>query len=218
MKNYLSLLLLASVFLGCRSVDDLNIEPGKVVETLTAYGQENPETRAIVHTRKGDIEIRLYTETPLHRANFVRLVKAGYYDERDFYRIVPGVVLQGGGETRDQLNYTVPAEFRPNLLNKKGALSMARYSDNNPNKESSATEFFFVTKGRFYNTDDLARYPEAQRQVYLNPGGEMLFDNEYTVFGEVTKGLDVVETIGKMPVVEQEKPYDRVKFSIELLK
>lgn len=215
MKTYLLLTLL---LLGCRSVDDLNIEPGQVVEVLTAYGKENPETRAVVHTSKGDIEIRLYPETPLHRANFVRLVKAGYFDERDFYRIVPGTVLQGGGETRDQLNYTIPAEFRPTLLNKKGALSMARYSDNNPNKESSATEFFFVTKGRFYNEDDLARYPEAQRQVYLNPGGEMLFDNEYTVFGEVTKGLEVVEAIAKMPVVDQEKPYERIKFSIELLK
>jgi cyclophilin family peptidyl-prolyl cis-trans isomerase len=201
--------------LGCQTNLDLD-DPAKVDEVLTAYGQKNPETRAIIHTRKGDIEIRLYTETPLHRANFVRLVKAGYYTDRDFYRIVQGVALQGGGEQAKPLNYTIPAEFRPDLIHTKGALAMARYSDNNPDKRSSATEFFIITKGRFYDAEDLARYPTALRERYLQRGGEMLYDQQYTTFGEVTKGLEVVDAIAKMPIVEQEKPYERIQFSIEL--
>ncbi|MFT4032647.1 MAG: peptidylprolyl isomerase [Siphonobacter sp.] len=211
MKSTLLLLLSTLLLWSC---SNLNIPQEEVVQTLTEYGKEHPENRIIIHTRFGDIELKLYEETPLHRANFIRLIKKGYYDERGFYRLVKGVCIQGGGEQQDQLNYTIPSEFRPNLIHTKGTLSMARYSENNPEKRSSATEFFIVSKGIYYNAEELANYPANLKNQYLQKGGEIIFDNEYTVFGEVSKGLDIVDKIAKLPLVDLERPNEIVKFSI----
>ncbi len=209
---FLALLALAA----CTSKYDLSKE--QVRPTLTGFGQKNRERTLKIHTGKGDLFVRLYDETPLHTANFLRLVKAGYYDDRGFYRIVRGVAVQGGGKNSDQLGYTVPAEFRPNLIHKKGALAMARYSgEKNPNKESSPTEFFIITKGRFYDPEDLTNYPEPLRKIYLEQGGEILYDGEYTVFGEVTKGFDVLDKLANQPLEEGEIPLNTVKFSIEVV-
>jgi cyclophilin family peptidyl-prolyl cis-trans isomerase len=195
-----------------------DIPNDQVTQTLTEFGRKNTERQLKIHTGKGDLFVKLYDETPLHTANFLRLVKEGYYDDRGFYRIVKGVAVQGGGKTSDQLGYTVPAEFRPNLIHKRGALAMARYSgEKNPNKESSPTEFFLITKGRFYDADELTKYPEALRKIYLEQGGEMLYDNEYTVFGEVTKGFDVLDALAQQPLEEGEIPLNTVKFSIEVV-
>ncbi|WP_420155724.1 peptidylprolyl isomerase [Siphonobacter sp.] len=214
MRNLLLFCLGLVVFSACKNRE---IPQDEVVQTLTEYGKEHPENRVNIHTRFGDIEIKLYNETPLHRANFIRMINSGFYDDRGFYRLVKGVCIQGGGEQRDQLNYTVPAEFRPNLIHKKGTLSMARYSDNNPEKRSSSTEFFIVTKGIFYNEEELAKYPPALKSIYLKQGGEIIFDQEYTVFGEVTKGLDIVDKIAQMPLGGFERPTEIVKFSMKVL-
>ncbi|PQA58694.1 peptidylprolyl isomerase [Siphonobacter curvatus] len=214
MRNLLLFCLGLVVFSACKNRE---IPQDEVVQTLTEYGKEHPENRVSIHTRFGDIEIKLYDETPLHRANFIRMINSGYYDDRGFYRLVKGVCIQGGGEQRDQLNYTVPSEFRPNLIHKKGTLSMARYSDNNPEKRSSSTEFFIVTKGIFYNEEELAKYPPALKSIYLKQGGEIIFDQEYTVFGEVTKGLDIVDKIAQMPLGGFERPTEIVKFSMKVL-
>lgn len=212
--KYLFILIGIALLTSCQS--KVAIEKDKVREVLTQFGKENPETNVLIHTNLGDMEVKLYEETPLHRANFIRLVKAGYYDERRFYRIVKGVCVQGGSRA-DPQGYTVPAEFRPNLIHKKGALAMARYTEDNPGKESSATEFFIITKGRFYNEEELVKYPENLKQIYLKQGGEMLFDQAYTVFGEVTKGIEVVEKIAKGQVVDKETPVKVTTFSIKVL-
>lgn len=208
-------LLLSTVLWACQS--SIAIEKDKVREVLTQYGQENPETRIVIHTNLGDIEAKLYTETPLHRANFVRNIKKGYYQNRGFYRIVKGVCIQGGSKS-DPQGFTIPAEFRPELAHKTGALAMARYTDNNPNKESSATEFFIITKGKYYNTEEVAKLPPARQKIYLEQGGEMLFDQEYTVFGEVTKGLEIALKIAQGQVTDKEVPVHMAKFSVEVLK
>ena len=210
MKRF-SLLSGLLLLTGCYNYD---IEKDKVRETLTEFGQKNKQHTLKIHTGKGDLFVRLYDETPLHRASFLRLVKAGYYDDRGFYRIVQGVAVQGGGKNGDQLDYTIPAEFRPHLIHKKGALAMARYAEKNPGKESSSTEFFIITKGRYYDADELKKYPDSLRNVYLKQGGEMLYDGQYTVFGEVTKGFDVLDELAKQPVVDQEVPFNTIKFSI----
>lgn len=200
---------------GCGS-SRWEIPQNEVRQELTAYGQKNPETQVVIHTRFGDMAVKLYNETPLHRANFLRLVQKGYYSEREFYRLVKGVCIQGGGNQQDQLGYTVPAEHAPTLIHRHGAIAMARYSDNNPEKRSSATEFFIVTKGHFYNAEELARLPEATRRLYLQQGGEMIFQNEYTVFGEVVQGLEVADRIVKQPLTAHETPSEKIKFSIEM--
>ncbi len=209
---YLPFILL----LSCGS--DLNIPAERVTEVLTKYGKENPENIIIINTKYGGIVLKLYDETPLHRANFIRLIKANYFDNRKIYRIVRGLCIQGGGSSYDKMDYLIPAEFKPNLIHKQGALSMARYSQNNIHKMSSATEFFIVTKGRFYEAQDLENYPQPIKDIYLKIGGEKDFDNEYTVFGEVIKGYDIVVKISKIELIDVEKPLNMPNFSIKIMK
>lgn len=197
---------------------DLNIPQEKVVETLLAYGKQNPENQIVIKTKYGQIELKLYNETPLHRANFIRMIKNNFFDEQKIYRIVRGLCIQGGGSDYGRLSYLVPSEFKPNLIHKKGALSMARYSVNNPNKMSSATEFFILIKGENYTEEDLQSYSGPLKSTYLKLGGEKDFDNEYTVFGEVTKGIEVADKISRIELVDVEKPLDLPKFSIEIVK
>lgn len=197
---------------------NLEIPQEKVVETLVAYGKENPENQIVIRTNLGEIELKLYNETPLHRANFIRLVKSNFFDNQKIYRIVKGICIQGGVDYHDKLKYLIPSEFRPNLIHKKGALSMARYSEDNALKMSSSTEFFIISKGSFYEKEELANYLPKMKEIYQKIGGETSFDNQYTVFGEVTKGIEIVEKIVSIELVDVEKPLNMPNFSIEVLK
>jgi cyclophilin family peptidyl-prolyl cis-trans isomerase len=159
---------------------------------LTEYGKENLENEIVVKTVGGDITIKLYDKTPLHRANFIRLVKSNYFVSRIFYRIVYQTAIQGGGEYLDQLDYLVPPEYIPEYTHKRGAIAMARYDEGNPEKASSPTEFFIVTNAA-----------EAQKLNGL-----------YVVFGEVTKGMDIVDKIQQAPEY-YETPAIPVYFKIQ---
>lgn len=161
---------------------------------LTEYGKENPENEVVIKTVGGNITVKLYDKTPLHRANFIRLVKSNYYVHRIFYRIVYQTAIQGGGEYLDQLDYLVPPEYISEYTHKRGAIAMARYDEGNPEKASSPTEFFIVTNAA-----------EAQKLNGL-----------YVVFGEVTKGMDVVDKIQQAPEY-YEKPAIPVYFRIKTL-
>lgn len=161
---------------------------------LTEYGSENPENEVVIKTVGGDITIKLYTETPLHRANFIRLIKSNYYVSRKFYRIVYQTAIQGGGEYLDQLDYLVPPEYHPELTHKRGAIAMARYDEGNPEKASSPTEFYIVTN-------------EIKAQK---------LNGNYVVFGEVIKGMEVVDKIQQAPEY-YETPAIPVFFKIETL-
>ncbi len=207
---------LFSILLMSACQSEIAIDKDKVIAVLGEYGKQNPENEVIISTQFGDINIRLYNETPLHRASFIRNIKLGYYTNRDFYRIVKGVCLQGGSKT-DPQDFTIPAEFNPNLLHTRGALSMARYTENNPKKESSATEFFIITKGVYYNAEELAKYSPENRKKYLEKGGEMLFDNDYTTFGQVTKGIEIVEKLAKTNLSDIETPNRPLPFSIKVV-
>jgi cyclophilin family peptidyl-prolyl cis-trans isomerase len=212
------LFVIPFLFLLLACNQDYEIPQEKVGSVLTAFGKENPENEVVINTNFGEIHIKLYDETPLHRANFIRLVKGGYFTDRKIYRIVKGLCIQGGGENSDKLKYLVPSEFHPNLIHKKGALSMARYDEGNPLKMSSATEFFIITKGLFYGEEELQNYPENTRNIYLKTGGEKNFDQLYTVFGEVTKGIEIAEKISKLEVIDTEKPLKKPNFSIHIKK
>jgi cyclophilin family peptidyl-prolyl cis-trans isomerase len=187
------------------------------VEILTAYGQENPDSIVVISTRHGDIKVRLFKDTPLHRANFVRLVKAGFYDQGEFYRVVKGFAIQGGdSDNRTMKNgaYKIPQEFNPRHVHKKGALAMARYGDErNPDKESSSHNFYLV-QGEPRSMAELQafevrhgiKYTPAQLEAYKTRGGEPSLDTEYTVFGEVIEGMDVLDKIANEPVTAQDWP------------
>lgn len=181
-----------------------------------------------METSEGNIRIQLYNETPLHRDNFLRLVKAHYYDSLLFHRVIKNFMIQGGNRnTRqaeftpefadlcDSLDYTIEAEFRlPKLFHKRGVIAAAREGDDvNPQKRSSSTQFYFVW-GRKYseramefteNRLDIELTPEM-REAYMTVGGTPHLDGSYTVFGEIVEGLDVVERIQNVETDESDRP------------
>lgn len=199
------------------------------VEVLTAYGKEHADSLILISTRHGDIKLRLYPETPLHRANFLRLTKAGFYDQGEFYRVVKGFAVQGGdSDTRTMKNgaYKIPQEFNPKYIHKRGALAMARYGDErNPEKESSSHNFYIV-QGEPKTVQELKafeakhniKYTPEQIKLYTTIGGEPSLDQEYTVFGEVIEGLEVVDKISEEPVDGQNWPRDIVPHKIKTIK
>jgi peptidyl-prolyl cis-trans isomerase B (cyclophilin B) len=167
----------------------------------------------------GDIIVRLSDSTPLHRDNFLKLAKTGFYDSVLFHRVMNGFMIQAGDPNSKSAKagmplgngspgYTVPAEFRTSLFHKKGMLAAARWPDNvNPEKASSGSQFYIVQGKKFTDagldsveTIRLKRkIPVEQREVYKTIGGSPHLDQTYTVYGEVVKGLDVVEKISLVP-------------------
>jgi len=222
MKKF-NLLLLAIVLLsfGCGKKETILVTNENKRQVLPDYGKLNPEKEVLIETELGNISIRLYDETPLHRANFIKLIKDGYYDEPEFYRVVENFVVQGGVPMK-KLDYTIPAEFNPKYYHKKGALAMARLDENNSGMESSSTEFYFVHGAKYSDSDivedqrnfSLTLSPE-QHKLYTTIGGEMSLDQKYTVFGEITEGLEVIDKIATVKVYS-EKPYKKIPFKISI--
>lgn len=185
----------------------------------------------LLETSMGNIWIRLSDSTPLHRDNFIKLVKTNYYPGILFHRVIqnfmiqsgdpnsrgaaPGVPLGDGGP-----DYLIPAEFRPTLFHKKGVIAAAR--DNHPQKASSASQFY-LTQGKVFTEaglDSVETYrlkrkiPADQRKVYTTLGGVPHLDQNYTVFGEIVKGLEVVDKIAAVPTskgADKDRPLQDVK-------
>jgi cyclophilin family peptidyl-prolyl cis-trans isomerase len=222
--RYLLFLFLV-FFIGCETKPKgTAITQENIREVLTQYGKENPENEVLIETTFGNIRLRLFEDTPLHRANFVKLIKEGFYDDdANFYRIVFEFMIQGG-DLKQNLTYRIPAEFHSNYFHGKGALSMARVSENNPEMQSSASDFFIIHGGRYTEEDveidaknlGLTLTPE-QKQAYITQGGYMELDQKYTVFGEVTEGLDVVDKIASEKVFDVDKPLKEIPFKISLV-
>jgi peptidyl-prolyl cis-trans isomerase B (cyclophilin B) len=181
-------------------------------------------------TTQGIIKLKLYNETPLHRDNFVKLVKEGFYDSLLFHRVIKGFMIQGGDPDSKKaqvgqmlgmgdVGYKIPAEFSPELIHKKGVLAAAR--DNNPEKASSGCQFYIV-QGKTYDEaqlDNMQRrvgwiYTPGQRDAYKNIGGTPMLDNNYTVFGEVLEGIEVVDAIAGVKT----NPMDRPEVDVRILK
>jgi len=187
---------------------------------MTISCRSNAQTYTI-ETNLGNIQVKLYDETPLHKANFEKLVAEQLYDSVLFHRIIRGFMIQTGDPTtrpgvnadsiRNALNYTIPAEFVPEYFHKKGALAAARTA--NPEKRSSSSQFYIV-QGRSYTDEELdqveerlqLQFSEFQRGIYKTIGGTPFLDQNYTVFGEVVKGLDVVDAIAALPTVPGDFP------------
>ena len=242
------------------------------------------ETRVLMHTNKGDIKLKLYNDTPLHRDNFIKLVKEGQYNGLLFHRVIKDFMIQGGDVTSKDapmnkqlgagdLGYTVPAEFRyPKYFHKKGALAAPRQPDDiNPQKKSDMSQFYIV-QGKVYTSGELDTlemianqdikekamqkffYPvraelrmqkasnkreyqkrrrkinaqvdsmvratpghllftKEQRKAYTTEGGCHHLDGNYTVYGELIEGFDVLDIIAGQPRDE----YDRPKKDIRII-
>jgi peptidyl-prolyl cis-trans isomerase B (cyclophilin B) len=194
---------------------------------------------AEIATNYGNIVVKLYDSTPLHRDNFIRLVKAGFYDSLLFHRVIDSFMIQGGDpESKNAPDSVqlgageapggrIPAEFNKNYFHKKGALAAAR--DDNPEKASSNCQFYIV-EGKPYNDTVLNMmecqmrnenpafsFTDGQRKVYNTVGGAPFLDQNYTVFGEVVKGLDVVDKIAALPRDANDRPLQNVRMRIRML-
>lgn len=177
-----------------------------VVAFLTQYGKENPETQVKITTRFGDIIIELYKDTPLHRANFVYLVKQQYFDNTFFHRVVPNFIIQGGNSDRKETprkrniigaRYLLPAELENGRKHTRGTVSGAKEYRENPDKRSAPFEFFiFLGPDKFTS--------------HLN--------GNYTIFGRVIQGMEVVDTIANLPRDEGEWPLQNVFITAEIIR
>lgn len=188
-----------------------------------------------ITTDKGSCLLKLYNATPLHRDNFVKLVRTGYYDNLLFHRVINHFMVQGGDPdsryaAQGQMlgeggpGYTVNAEIQDTLFHKKGAIGAAR--DNNPAKASSGSQFYLVD-GRVFTEAALdsleqfkmkgRKFSEAQRKIYTTIGGTPHLDGNYTVFGELIKGGEVVDQIAAVKTDKQDRPVDNVKMQMKPL-
>lgn len=188
----------------------------------------------LLHTDFGDMKIKLYNETPKHRDNFLKLVNEKFYDGLLFHRVINEFMIQGGDPNSrnapagQQLGMgsngsTVPAEFNPKFFHKKGALCAAR--TNNPKKESSDCQFYIV-QGKKYGDAELdmmeqrtgRKHTTEQREIYKGDGGTPQLDMEYTVYGEVVEGLDVIDKIAAVQKDRNDRPLQNVKMTMTILK
>jgi cyclophilin family peptidyl-prolyl cis-trans isomerase len=192
--------------------------------------ESNKESKmVIIKTDHGDMKVRLYDETPLHRDNFLKLAEEGFYDGLLFHRVIQGFMIQGGDPDSRAANpqaqygvggpgYTIPAEIKPGLIHKKGVLAAARMGDQvNPKRESSGSQFYLV-QGQVYTENQLTgsgmKFTPEQLQAYTTVGGTPHLDGQYTVFGEVIEGIEVIDKIAAVQTRPGDRPVTDVKMRI----
>ena len=255
--------------------------------SITSCGGDSEKT-AFIETEYGNITIKLYNETPLHRDNFVKLINDGFYKDLLFHRVIKGFMIQGGDPDsknaapevalgRGDLDYTIPAEINPKFFHRRGVLAAARQGDQvNPEKRSSACQFY-ILQGKVFRSGELdtleiamqenrkmtmlqtrvkaiepelkkldaerkqdelmakinvlkeqvsaeadklppIKFTEEQRKAYTTVGGFPSLDNNYTIFGEITKGMNVVDKIADQPTDQRDRPVKDIRFTIKLTK
>lgn len=186
--------------------------------------KKEKNTYVEMKTTMGTMVLKLYNETPLHRDNFIKNVKDKQYDSVLFHRVIKAFMIQGGDPTSKYAKpetmlgsgdipgvARIPAEFNPSLYHKKGALAAAR--DGNPEKASSNCQFYIV-QGKTFNDAELNRmeqyngwkYTTEQRDMYKTVGGTPHLDNNYTVYGELVSGMEVLDAIAAVQVGQADRP------------
>ena len=181
---------------------------------------QTSSTEVLLHTTAGDIRIALYDETPKHRDNFLKLTKMGSYDSLLFHRVIKDFMVQSGDifskhAKPGQLlgmgyyDYTQVAEFRlPKIFHRRGTVAAAREGDHkNPERRSGASQFYIVW-GKTY---DDRRLDYTQMKLDSITGGTPHLDGQYTVFGEVTEGLDIIEKMQLVPTDKNDRPVEDIR-------
>lgn len=205
-------------------------------QIIPGWGKKERHTYVEIRTDYGVCVVKLYNQTPQHRDNFTKLVKDRTYDGLLFHRVIEQFMIQGGDpESKNaekgvqlgngDLGYKIEAEFRDSLFHKKGALAAAR--DDNPEKASSAVQFYLV-QGKVFTDEELDRLeelrlkgrkiPEYQREVYKTIGGVPHLDQNYTVFGEIVKGIEIMDTIAGVATDDFDRPLVDQKMQMRILR
>lgn len=228
------------ILLSIMALNYTNAQVKKVVTPVKPKTAVVPKEKLVeMVTNYGTMIIKLSDSTPKHRDNFVKLVKQGFFDSLLFHRVIAGFMIQGGDPNSKYADSTqmlgngeapgdmVPAEFKSNLIHKKGALCAAR--TDNPEKASSNCQFYIV-QGKKSDEIELNQiecnvrgnnpafsYTDAQRKIYSTVGGTPFLDQNYTVFGEVIKGLEVIDKIAAVATDPNDRPLKNVRFKVRML-
>lgn len=244
MKNVMLIISMLLVCCGVSAQTAKNVgKAGTTIKTAknvgkvtTVKAEERPEV--LIETTMGNIRVALYNETPLHRDNFLKLIREyHYYDSLLFHRVIPDFMIQAGDPYSKNaqkgavlgdhsLDYTIPAEIRlPQIYHKRGALAAAREPDMvNPKRESSSSQFYIVygrkqdERGLQRGRDNLRQLfgdsiqmTDEMREAYITVGGTPHLDGGYTVFGEVLEGMDVVDRIQRVERDANDRPLEDVR-------
>ncbi len=231
MKKFIGLFILLTIIAlnSCSAQSGRKPEKKKAVAAAKAETETKSEkmTEVLIKTSKGNIRIALYNETPQHRDNFIKLAKENYYDNVLFHRIIKNFMVQTGDPDSKTAKpgqrlgsggpgYRIPAEFVPTIYHRRGAVAAAR--DNNPAKSSSASQFYIVD-GQVYDNAYLdmieqrtgKKFNAEQREIYTTVGGAPFLDGDYTVFGQVLSGMEVVDKIAAQPKDANDRPEEDIK-------
>jgi peptidyl-prolyl cis-trans isomerase B (cyclophilin B) len=203
--------------------------------SLTVFAAKPKHQFVRISTDKGSCVVLLYNQTPMHRDNFVKITQEGKLSGTLFHRVIKGFMIQGGDPDSKTAKpgqalgdgdwgYTVPAEFRDSLFHKKGVIAAAR--DDIPSKASSACQFY-LAQGKVFTDEQLdlleqnrlkRKIPTWQREVYKTLGGIPHLDQNYTVFGEVVQGIEMIDTIAAVKTGAADRPVDDVRMTVTVLK
>jgi peptidyl-prolyl cis-trans isomerase B (cyclophilin B) len=235
-KNIIFTALIFAVFCSC-GLSTANSNKDESAETKTTEKKQEERRKVLVSTPYGDMTLELFNETPLHRDNFIKLVEDGFYNGTLFHRVIKDFMIQGGdphsidAAPGERLGvggpgYTIPAEFVQGKFHQKGALAAARQGDQvNPRKESSGSQFYIV-QGRVVSPQELDQFEQRagkvftneQRKIYSTDGGTPHLDGEYTVFGQVVSGLEVIDKIAALQTDGASRPLEDVRVTMEVIK
>lgn len=207
-----------------------------VFNLTSCQNKTEAEKKVEIITKYGNIVVKLYNETPLHRDNFLKLAKEGYFDSTLFHRVINLFMIQGGDPTSKNApsgvllgnggpSYTIKAEFVPGIIHKKGVIAAAREGDMiNPQKASSGSQFYIV-QGRVFTKEELdilsqrmnKTFTEQQIKTYTTIGGTPHLDGSYTVFGEVVSGFDVIDKIASVKTDNNNRPIEDIRMFVKVL-
>jgi cyclophilin family peptidyl-prolyl cis-trans isomerase len=202
-----------------------------------------PHADVIIKTKYGDIGLILFLETPLHRANFIKLAKEKFFDQTVFHRVITGFMIQGGDpwskdKTRREEwgnggpDYDLPAEIRPEFFHVQGMLAAAREGDDvNPERKSSGSQFYIVT-GKVITEEKMLKaesrvqegtgnpdfhFTDEQKNAYQTVGGAPWLDQQYTIFGKVVYGMEVAQKIELLQLPNSDKPSKEIKIKVRAM-
>ncbi len=245
LTQYTSLFVISSVLIfamGCNESAESTMNSG------AADASSSLSRQVRIGTSFGDMVVELSDSTPAHRDNFIELASNGFYDSLLFHRVIKGFMVQGGDPNSRNANlsqrlgmggpgYTVPAEIRTDHLHFKGALSAARQGDQaNPERASSGSQFYIVHGRQFneaellniearsseaneqFNANQVFKYSDEDMKRYMEKGGAPFLDNQYTVFGQVISGLEIIDSIAAVRTGAGDRPMTDVLMTMEVIR